>query len=45
MRTKIFANTSALAAAMVAEHTRIPVLRSDWTTTELEPKKFAGSIV
>lgn len=45
MLTRIFVNSAGATAAQVAEGAAIPVQRSTWTTSTLEPKKFAAITV
>jgi HK97 family phage major capsid protein len=45
MLTRLYVNSAGIVASQVVEGAAIPVLKGDWTTATLEPKKFAGITV
>ncbi len=45
LNTRFFVQTAAITAAQVAESKGIPVVRGDWSTTTLTPRKFGAITV
>lgn len=45
MLTRVFIGQTGMVAAEVTEGQPIPVMRGDWSVTQLTPRKFAGIVV
>lgn len=45
MLTRVFVNTAGVVASQVAEGAPILVLKGNWTSTTLTPRKFAGIVI